>query len=558
VGVQQYRGRDEPVVDPLEIELADMRRLLEASSRLIPDGNVVASLDEILSVAIAVCHSDMGAIRLTDDATGELRLLASQGMEPHLVDNLPVVRVLSDDASGAAPYHPAGIRGFQSTPLVTRSGRLLGVISTGWRAAHGPGERQLQLLDVLARQLSDALERQHANTASHELSRTLEQSVLERTAALENLTAQLRHFASELTSAEQRERGRIAAVLHDDLQQLLFAAGLHLRQAEKCVREEAARSALSKASELFEAAGAAARDLAHQLRPPVLYEDGLVPALEWLAGEVFERHGLRVAFEGRDAGKSRVNDDLRSLLFESTRELLFNVVKSAGVDQATIELRGNDRTLELRVSDRGRGFDVPAVMKGAGVGFGLLSIRERITALGGTLTIDSVLGLGTSVALRVPLQPALREAEDEASAEELRGRASQGQPLGPPEQLTRVLVVDDHAIIRQGLILILDDEDGIEVIGEAGDGLAAIAAIERQAPDVVLMDVSMPRMSGHDAAREIRRRWPEIVIIGLSAQDDAATERSMLEAGASAFVPKSGDSDRVIATILKLGRRQSG
>jgi DNA-binding NarL/FixJ family response regulator len=118
-------------------------------------------------------------------------------------------------------------------------------------------------------------------------------------------------------------------------------------------------------------------------------------------------------------------------------------------------------------------------------------------------------------------------------------------------------VVDDHAIIREGLILILDDEDGIEVIGEAGDGLAAIAAIERQAPDVVLMDVSMPRMSGDDAAREIRRRWPQIAIIGLSAQDDAATERSMRDAGASAFVPKSGNSDLVVATILKLGRRQS-
>ena len=289
----------------------------------------------------------------------------------------------------------------------------------------------------------------------------------------------------------------------------------------------------------------------------MLYEGGLLPALEWLAGEVFERHGLRVGFEGREAGKSLSNDDLRSLLFESTRELLFNVVKSAGVDQATIELREDDRTLELRVIDRGRGFDVTAAMKGAGGGFGLLSIRERITALGGALTIDSVLGQGTSVMLSVPLQPPLREAEDEPSAEERRGRASQIQQHGCHEQPTRVLVVDDHAIIREGLMLILEDEDGIEVIGEAADGLAAIAAIERQAPDVVLLDVSMPRMSGDDAAREIHRRWPEIVLIGLSAQDDDATERSMLDAGASAFVPKSGDSDLVIATILKLGRRRS-
>jgi len=121
------------------------------------------------------------------------------------------------------------------------------------------------------------------------------------------------------------------------------------------------------------------------------------------------------------------------------------------------------------------------------------------------------------------------------------------------------MVVDDHAMVRQGLATLLSEDERLEVIGEATDGLAAIEAVEHQQPEAMLLDLNMPRMNGIEATREIHRRRPEIIIIGLSVQDDDATAKAIRDAGAAAFLPKAGDADRMIATIVELtdGHRSS-
>ena len=113
----------------------------------------------------------------------------------------------------------------------------------------------------------------------------------------------------------------------------------------------------------------------------------------------------------------------------------------------------------------------------------------------------------------------------------------------------RVLVVDDHRLVRQGLVELFEDASGIAVVGEAGDGLAALEQARQLEPDVVLMDVSMPRLDGVEATRQLREQMPKIRIIGLSMHDDASVAEAMRQAGAERFLTKNGPSAALIKAV---------
>jgi signal transduction histidine kinase len=151
------------------------------------------------------------------------------------------------------------------------------------------------------------------------------------------------------------------------------------------------------------------RTLAVELRPPVLEGESLPTMLRWLVGQMHELHGLTVALQ---AGRSprALDAAVRVLLFQIVRELLFNVVKHAGVDRATVDLRAVDGHVEVEVADEGSGFDV-AVSEHE-EGFGLFTVRKRLEMLGGHLEIASVPGEGTRVTLFAPLERAPGEGSD--------------------------------------------------------------------------------------------------------------------------------------------------
>ena len=114
--------------------------------------------------------------------------------------------------------------------------------------------------------------------------------------------------------------------------------------------------------------------------------------------------------------------------------------------------------------------------------------------------------------------------------------------------MIRVLVADDHGIVRSGLMMLLERQSGMHVVAEAEDGVAAVEAALRERPDVAILDVSMPRMTGLQAAREIRAHCPETRVLLLSMHDDEQYLFEALRAGASGYVLKSGvDRDLVEA-----------
>jgi DNA-binding NarL/FixJ family response regulator len=113
----------------------------------------------------------------------------------------------------------------------------------------------------------------------------------------------------------------------------------------------------------------------------------------------------------------------------------------------------------------------------------------------------------------------------------------------------RVVVVDDHALVRQGLICLLAQVEGVEVVGEAGDGAHAIEVVAGTRPDAVLMDFSMPRMNGVEATRRIVGQWPEIRVVGLSMEKSASVKEAMLSAGAVVFLDKGADHESLVKAL---------
>ena len=262
-------------------------------------------------------------------------------------------------------------------------------------------ERPLRITTFLSviRSASRARQRQYELrtlvTELNELNTTLEQRVGQR-------TRQVRDLAAALTLAEQRERQRLSDLLHDHLQQLLFALKLKL-QLVNVTDPEGRPAIIEQAKQLSDEAMHLTRTLSVELHPPVLDEDGLTVALEWVARQMEEQHDLHVEIEAESPCHVS-SRELLILLTRSVRELLFNVVKHAGTDRARVTVRQEDGTLRIAVEDEGVGFDPEDVEAKAFQGTGLRALRERLQLLGGQMRTRTGEGAGVRTDLEIPLR----------------------------------------------------------------------------------------------------------------------------------------------------------
>jgi CheY-like chemotaxis protein len=224
---------------------------------------------------------------------------------------------------------------------------------------------------------------------------------------------------------------------------------------------------------------------------------------------------------------------------------LFNVVKHAQGSTARVEVRRQDWHLQITVSDQGAGFDPATLATASDHGLGLASIRQRLEFLGGCVGLVTAPGQGCRITLTAPLEsPAsapLPPATDPAPGQFSRSPRHGAQ--------LRVVLVDDHAVVRQALAQLLRQEPDLAVVGEAADGKAGVARAQELSPHVVLMDVNMPVLNGMEATLQIRATCPGVQVIGLSmfgAPEQAAAMRS---AGAVAYVSKTAPAEELLAAI---------
>ncbi len=265
-------------------------------------------------------------------------------------------------------------------------------------------ERLVHAINRALREAGERQERRRAEEALVALNKELDQRVRERTAQLEASSAKLRELAIQLTNAEQRERERLAHVLHDQLQQILVAARMHASVMLDEARGERFQHAIARIEELLRQALETSRSLTLELCPPILFERGVIPALQWVISRAQEKHGLKTELSVCEDAEVDT-EVVRVLLFVAMRELLFNIVKHSGVLLAKVTVsKPTPEQVRVTVEDSGKGID-PAAADAAGYengGFGIFSIRERLRLLGGTLEITGALGRGTRAVVTVP------------------------------------------------------------------------------------------------------------------------------------------------------------
>jgi len=215
---------------------------------------------------------------------------------------------------------------------------------------------------------------------------------------------QLRSLASDLSLAEERERRRIATMLHDHIGQILAISKIKLGALAQLIGNDESMNQLKEVRNHIEQAIQYTRSLTFELSPPILYDLGLEAALEWLAEQVREHQRINCMFEA-DAYPKPVSDEIRIVLFSAVRELLMNVTKHAQANVAKITIRRVNDSITVHVADNGIGF-VPSKMsfyRDENKGFGLFSIRERLRHLSGQMEVRSGRGRGTRVILTAPL-----------------------------------------------------------------------------------------------------------------------------------------------------------
>ncbi|HEY7350224.1 MAG TPA: hybrid sensor histidine kinase/response regulator transcription factor [Ktedonobacterales bacterium] len=378
------------------------------------------------------------------------------------------------------------------------------------------------------------------------------------------------------------ERRRLARELHDTVVQSLVALVLRLERIEE------PRGEIAEARLLARRALDDIRRAIWGLRPALLEA---LPFHEALSREV-----EHVADEGGLSSRVTVVGQPRPLLpqqemalFRIAQEALSNAIRHAAARRVRVSLNYLDDGLRLVIEDDGCGFD-PAALEapapppvepywppyfadpgfplpaGEASHFGLETMRERARLVGGWLALESAPGQGTHIRVDLPYTPHTPLADTLLSAEQQAAGAASAalaaiaipalQEAAPAARI-RILVVDDHAVIRAGMRRLLESYPDFEVVGEAADGLEALGEAQDLGPQVILMDMRMPGMNGLEALRQLRASNPDLRILMLSAYEQDEDVLESLKAGASGYVLKDIAPDELAQAIRVVAKGET-
>lgn len=340
--------------------------------------------------------------------------------------------------------------------------------------------------------------------------------LVETTKALKESEASVHSLSARLLQVQDDERRKMARDLHDVTGQELAVAVMTLDGVRKIVgaASEEARKSLTDATDLLRRVESEIRTLSYVLHPPLLDEMGLQSALSWFIDGFVKRTGIEVEVQA-STDYPRSAREIEISLFRVIQESLSNVLRHSGSRKAWIRLSVQDGSLQAEVEDHGKGIKSEKSGRGekrlGALGVGIQSMRERLEPLGGTLEVRSG-SKGTTVVAKIPLSSAEATVES-TEMESTTGTEPSVEPAARSAR-KRILVVDDHEVARRGIRDMLRDESDIEICGEAENGFEALEKIRELNPDVVILDLNMPKMGGLSTANRIRA-WdpaPKVLI----------------------------------------------
>ncbi len=214
-------------------------------------------------------------------------------------------------------------------------------------------------------------------------------------------SAELAHLSRRLVAVQEAERGHLARELHDEIGQVLTGLRFSVEAASSVSTGEAAPH-LERTLRLVDDLIHQVRALSFALRPAILDDFGVTPAIQWLTQRLVDQTGVHVSVRSVGVGKRRFGPEVETAIFRVVQEALTNVARHAGVQEARVALVAGPDAIRLRIVDRGAGFD-PAVAPAAQLSRGLVGMRERVSLLGGSVGIQSQSGRGTRVSVEIPI-----------------------------------------------------------------------------------------------------------------------------------------------------------
>ncbi len=549
--------RDRAAAD-LRNEVNALSRLQALSAELVGPGEFEPLLKKILAAAADISGTDKGNIQIYDPAKNTLRIAVHQGLSARLVEHfaedgwvascaeaaqhlerlvVPDVEQLTDlqGTLGLEIVMEDNIRSIQCTPLLSRSGQLLGMLNNHYRWPGGPTPEALRYIDLLARQAAELLERHIAESELARERRHKDEFLAVLAHELRNPLAALRNMLEVLKRAE-RDPGMTARARE--------VMDRQLRQLVRLVDDLLDVNRINRGK--------------LELRLTALTLDSVLQHAVESCKPALEQHGHRLRLVQPDAQIMLHGDAER--LTQVFGNLLSNAAKYTppGGDIELFVEPGND-SVYITVRDNGSGIppdqldrifemftQVDRTLERAqgGLGIGLMLVKRLVEMHGGTVLAHSDgQGKGSAFVVRLPVTD-IQEVAPQLPAGALSPVAS------------KVLVVDDNRDAVESLVAVLAIE-GHDVTA-AYDGEEAITVGEQVRPQVILMDIGMPGMNGHEACRHIRTLdWGQrATILALSGWGQEEDRRASIEAGFDAHLVKPVDMDvllEMLSTIEHCG-----
>jgi PAS domain S-box-containing protein len=568
-------------------DLENTRLLRDLSTQLLIEDNIQVLYDEIMATALTLTRADAGTVQIFDKATQELVLLASQGFDQTMINHFYRVNTTSntscglallrgtrtfidfdvpecDDPSGGLRMHlNVGYLCAQSTPLISRSGRPIGMVSTHWCKHHRPTKRELRFLDLLARQAADLIEQRQTEAERRQ--------VLER-----------EQTAREEAERANRIKDEFLAVLSHELRSPLNPILGWTRLLQNGKLDEARKAEALKTIERN-------AKLQTQLIEDLLDISGIMQGkLSLTAASVSLTFVISAAIEtvrlAAEAKHIRLQLDLDNTvapisgdvarLQQVVWNLLSNAVKfTPNGGQVTVELRQLNQLAQIRVIDTGKGInpqflpymfeyfrqeDGSTTRKFGGLGLGLAIARQIVEMHGGRVWANSQ-GEGQGAIFIVQL-PAMKQTASIVS-EPIGTKTDAGLPLSG----IQILLVDDEPDTREFQAFLLE-QNGAHVRAVAS-GEEALQALEQSIPDVLVSDIGMADMDGYMLLQQIRShealrsdsRSPNlggmIPAIALTAYAAEIDRQQALQVGFQTHITKPVEPSVLVrAILLSLGR----